>query len=78
MKYESVSMHGGYWVAIAADTQRSDGKPYFVNIYEVDPRDYKPDYSVYRDGFRTILQAIVWARGGIDRGDIPFAADQSK
>lgn len=70
--YESVQKYDGYWIAVSADTQRSDGKPFFVSVYEVDPRDNKPSYSAYKDGFRTTQQAITWARGEISRGDIPF------
>ena len=70
---DSGQKYDGYWIAVSVDTQRSDGKPYFVSVYEVDPRDNKPGYSVYKSGVRTAQQAITWARGEISRGDIPFA-----
>lgn len=73
--YESVQKYEGYWIAVSADTQRSDGKPFFVNVYAMDPRDFHNDAKMkgaYKDGFRTTQQAITWARGEINRGDIPF------
>jgi len=73
--YESVQKYNGYWIAVAADTQRSDRRPYFVNVYAMDPREYSNDAKMrdaYKDGFKTTQQAITWARGEIDRGDITF------
>lgn len=74
--YENVSIYNDYYIAVSADTQRSDGKPYFVNIHAMDPRDFYngKERTVYKDGFRTVQQAITWARGEISRGDVPFAA----
>lgn len=75
MRYDSVQKYEGYWIAVASDTQRSDGNPYFVNVYAMDPREYHNDKGMqgaYKDGFRTEKQAITWARGEINRGDIPF------